>query len=183
MAVQDASALIDLLNGGVLAIWCGLGIQTLITDFVLEEIDQEDQRRVLDTLVEAGLLEVHTTASKHLSALVELRERHRISLPDASTIQLARSESAVLLCGDARMRKTALEMGVPVCGVLWICDMLVWEGALTPAQAAVTLEKILAGGAHLPPVECAQRLSEWTNDKRRQPRNPWSNCPGNRGAP
>lgn len=173
LAVQDASTLIDLLNGELLAAWCRLEVQTLVSDFVLEEIREPGQRRIVDTLVAAGDLEVCSTTPGGISVLAQMSRQHGISLQDASALHLAQTRTAILLCGDRRMRMKAAELAIPACGVLWICDMLVWHGVLPVSHAPTVLDQIRKGGAYLPAPECSRRISAWGLGEKLRPRDPW----------
>jgi hypothetical protein len=70
----------------------------------------------------------------------------------------SRTEGAILLTGDSKLRKAAQASGVKVRGVLWVLDELVDASLLLPAKAA---EARRDGGAFLPQDECDKRITKW----------------------
>lgn len=65
-------------------------------------------------------------------------------------LHLAVERKATLLAGDELLRKSAEERDVAVRGLLWVLDELVEKHTITPAKAAMALERLLKGKARLP---------------------------------
>ena len=87
---------------------------------------------------------------------------HRISLADASALNLALTLNATLLTGDGYLRKVAAARTVKVCGVLGILERMVEAGSLSGSQAIAALNRILAAGAFLPAGECEALMKTWS---------------------
>ncbi|MDA3925999.1 MAG: hypothetical protein PF904_14980 [Kiritimatiellae bacterium] len=161
VAVKDANILIDLIESDLLGLWFKLGIETYVSDLVQLEIVEFEQKRVFYSFVDAGLIIVESLTSDELSLAVEKREKHKISIEDASALILAQNKNAVLLSGDAALRRTAIGEGVRVCGVIWVFDRLVNDQLLMPADAICKLKAMLSRGSFLPKSICDSRIVEW----------------------
>jgi len=66
-----------------------------------------------------------------------------------------------LITGDGDLREAAQGEGVAVHGLLWLLDRLVEYQLLSRAEAADSLERIIASGSWLPKRECEVRLKRW----------------------
>jgi predicted nucleic acid-binding protein len=165
IVIQDANALIDLVNGDLLGSWFRLGYETSVTDFVLYQATR--QMSAIQPFVDAGMLRVvevsDDISSEVYSRLIELSDQWGVGIPDASAYWLAEKENGILLTGDRRLTKKARREGVVVKGVLWVLDELVSRHIITPPKAATSLKAIMAQGARLPAEECAERLVRWEN--------------------
>ncbi len=165
IAVKDANILIDLIESDLLGLWFKLGITTYISDLVQLEIQEEAQKKILKPFVDAGLLIVEALTPNELTTAVNMREKHRISIEDASVLILAKRKQALLLSGDAALRKTAEAEGITVHGILWIFNRLVNRALLTTTDAIIKLEALQTSGTFLPPALCNQQIHEWKTAK------------------
>lgn len=174
IAVKDACVLIDLANGGLIAKWFQLQIETHTTDAVLFEVEDEAQRAEVMAFVEAGLIHVapmyEAGSFEALQSLADAAADLGVSGPDASAYILADRLGAVLLTGDGGLRREAATRGVAVCGVLWIIDMLLWKDVIAFEAASASLRQMLERGARLPKVECERRCSAWADGRKIRPR-------------
>jgi predicted nucleic acid-binding protein len=161
IAVKDASILIDLAEAELLGLWFQLGIETHATDFVLNEVSQEEQWKAVAPFVDAKLIRKHATAPAEMAETALFATENGISVPDASGVLLAKRLGAMLLTGDRRMRRTATARSIEVHGVLWIMDQLVDARILPKPEALVRLRKVLQAGSHLPHAECDARIKAW----------------------
>jgi len=57
VVVEDANVLLDLVNGGILALWLGAGFENCTTHLVWQEVTVTAQREYVQPFVEAGLLQ------------------------------------------------------------------------------------------------------------------------------
>lgn len=166
VVIQDTSILIDLVNGGVLGAWFRLGIATVVTDFVLNEVQDGPQWTQIEPMVGAGILEVASVpdadATRWYGEIAEISRANGISIADASTYLYAREHRVPLLTGDWRLRAISLREDLEVRGILWILDELVAATVLNGKVAASALCAMLEAGARLPQKECEQRVQMWS---------------------
>ena len=173
VAVKDSSVLIDLANGELIGRWGALGIETYVTDSVLNELESCSQAQVIQSFVDAELIKVHSMAEKDaLEWLVQVRRRmdaFGISFADAASLFCAQQKEAVLLTGDRVLRAAAEKSGTHVRGTLWVVDLLLWRGVIGFEEAIRSLEVIRSEGARLPSKECDLRIQKWRMDEKMEP--------------
>jgi len=88
-------------------------------------------------------------------------EYQQLSIPDCSCLFHAKTLTAQLLTGDAALRKTAEQVGIPVHGILWVFDELVRQDLLPKEQAIDKLSELMRKNSRLPVTECKKRLKRW----------------------
>lgn len=161
VVVEDANVLLDLVNGGILGLWLGLDFRNCTTTLVWHEVRDFEQRQQVQPFIDSGLLILCDVDPQSWPTINEFSVRQGVSISDASVWLLAETESAILLTGDSKLRKSAKSTGVAVRGVLWVIDQLVEQAKLTKLMAADALSKMLAAGAFLPTEECRSRIAKW----------------------
>jgi len=122
--VSDASCLIDLRKGGLLAVLCDLPYRFVVPLPVreLEVLDfSEQQWQQLDA---AGMI-TYDLAPKEVAQALKVKEHHpALSANDCFCLVSALIHSGILLTGDAQLRKAANNKNLRVHGVLWVVDKL-----------------------------------------------------------
>lgn len=161
VVVEDANVLLDLVNGGILALWLGAGFENCTTHLVWQEVTVTAQRQYVQPFVEAGLLQLEDVFPDWWSEILRLSDEVGISITDSSVWILARERRAILLTGDSKLRRHVQRAGVEVRGVLWVLDHLVETGRLQPEDAANSLRLMISTGAFLPRDECNKRIRGW----------------------
>ena len=122
--INDASCLIDLRKGGLLAALCGLPYRFVVPLPVRksEVIDfSKQQWRQLD---DAGMI-THDLTPDEVAQALALKERHpALSANDCFCFVTALAHPGILLTGDSLLRRIATDNGLRVHGVLWVIDEL-----------------------------------------------------------
>lgn len=97
--------------------------------------------------------------------LEELTNRYvKTSVADLMSMLTAQVFDAILVTGDAELRRAAKAENVPVHGVLWLLDEMVTNKVLRPCEAAGHLKIMQVRDRRLPRHECEKRLKEWGNE-------------------
>lgn len=164
IVIQDASVLIDLVDGGLLDPWFRLGFDLRTTSLVLREISRKNQKLNLQSYVDDCRLQVESSSGEVLAEIATLHAgmSSRLSIEDVSALFFAAKLEGILLTGDRRLREHAEERGIETHGLLWVLDLIVARGALLPGVAADRLEKLLERGTtRLPHNECEIRIRKW----------------------
>ncbi len=157
LLVTDTNIWIDLENGNLLEPIFGLPYQFIMTDFAANEISSN----LWASLAHMGVKK-YGLSSEQITDIDVLSKMHpSVSSTDLSSLVLARDLPAGLLSGDKPLRKLAKAHAIEVHGVLWVLDGLVDHQIISPSQACLGLQWILAENARLPEVECHQRLRKW----------------------
>lgn len=157
--VNDASCLIDLRKGGLLAVLCDLPYRIVVPLPVRasEVLDlSEHQWRALD---DAGMI-THDLTPQEVGQALLLKGRHPgLSANDCFCLVVAQAYPGILLTGDALLRRVAAENGLCVHGVLWIVDELNGAGICPNSLLIEALEAWQEDGTvFLPQNEISRRL-------------------------
>ncbi|MGE3703085.1 MAG: hypothetical protein AB7G08_30655 [Hyphomicrobiaceae bacterium] len=87
---------------------------------------------------------------------------HRISIHDSFALSLAKAEAAILLAGDAAMRRLAAAEEVRCHGVLWVFDRLEEHRVVDAAVLHAGLSRVVAHPRCWLPVSAVKlRLSRY----------------------
>jgi predicted nucleic acid-binding protein len=161
--VKDANVLIDLATCGLVDAWFAIGIETMTTSFVWNEIESAHQRAMLGPWVSANVLKIVDFEPDELSRVLELHAdlRQALSLEDASVLHLSIRENALLLTGDGLLRKCAEQRSIPVAGMLWVLEQIIEHGSISSQAAADGLQTLLDAGSRLPRAICEARIRRW----------------------
>jgi hypothetical protein len=160
--IHDASVLIDLISVDLLDSALTLPYEMETTDLVRHEIVYDGQEDVLVKMVEAKKLQVIRSSKEDIFRMAEIHYRNpALSLADCSVLFHAAAKDAVVLSGDARLRRTAEERSLTVHGTLWVMSELVANEIMTGADAALVLERLMEMNRRLPIAECRKFLANW----------------------
>lgn len=108
-------------------------------------------------------IEERSFSGEQVAEVERLRVAYRKpSLKDLFALLLARDTKALLLTGDANLRKAAQTEDVACHGTLWVLDGMVATGVLAAADARDALARMLRCGSRLPAGECTQRMARWS---------------------
>jgi hypothetical protein len=155
--VWDATAIIDMQHGGLLREALVLPFEMVGSDLAISEVHEVSP----DELLLFGLSVCSHSGEELLAIEAEGLEYRNLSPTDLASLRLAESLGAVLVTGDASLRRLAESRGVEVHGVLWVFDELVACGAAGAERCAVALRAVLANGGWLPDSECQKRFALW----------------------
>lgn len=119
--VSDTSVVIDLERSGLIERVFALPYRFVVPDALYErELKEFGGPR----LVELGL-QVRVLTGEQVREAQRLRGlERRISIHDSYALSLAKSEAAILLAGDATLRRLAEAEEVRCHGVLWVFDQM-----------------------------------------------------------
>jgi predicted nucleic acid-binding protein len=119
--VSDTSVVIDLERAGLIEHIFALPYRFVVPDALYEnEIKDYGGERLL-----ALGLQVRPLTGEQLAEAQRFRTlERRISIHDSYALSLAKAEAAILLAGDAAMRRLAETLEVRCHGVLWVFDQL-----------------------------------------------------------
>ncbi|SEV85625.1 PIN domain-containing protein [[Clostridium] fimetarium] len=93
-------------------------------------------------LIMYGLLTLELTEDEFFYAF-GIREKHpQLSSYDALALAIAKKLGFVLLTGDKRLRKAAVEEGVEIRGTLWVFDELLHEKIVTEQEYTEFMKQI-----------------------------------------
>src|SRR3990172_546018 len=155
--VSDTSVVIVLERAGLIEHIFALPYRFVVPDALYEnEIKDYGGERLL-----ALGLQVRSLTGQQLTEAQRLRSlERRISIHDSYALSLAKAKAAILLAGDAAMRRLAAAEGVRCHGVLWIFDQLEDKQSVSRALLRHALTRLAAHPrCRLPPDEVNLRLT------------------------
>lgn len=156
LLISDANILIDLEEGGLLAVFFGLPFKFCVPDILFyEELEQQHSH-----LLELGLgvLELDPASMTYAH---EVSQRYKgPSRNDCFALALARQENCPLVTGDRALRRAAEREAVVVMGTLWAVEALVRHEKITTVEARAAYQKMQAGGSRLPWETAFERLAQ-----------------------
>jgi len=162
LLLHDANVLIDLITVGLLDITFRLPYVMETTDFVVQEIVPQDQRKAIQRIIDADKLTVCNATSEMVGEIVRLHhDIPALSIADCSVICHALATDAVVLSGDGLLRKTARAKSLKVCGTLWVLQQLVSENMIEPSLAIEKLTELMVKNVRLPKQECSRLIEQW----------------------
>ena len=155
--VSDTSVVIDLERAEILDYVFALPYRFVVPDALYE---QELKDYGGERLIAKGL-QVRILTGEQMQEAQRLRTlERRISIHDSYALSLAKAEAAILLAGDAAMRRLAAAEGVRCHGVLWIFDQLEDKQSVSRALLRHALTRLAAHPrCRLPPDEVNLRLT------------------------
>lgn len=163
IAVKDANVFIDMELMGIFDLWVQLGIQTLTSSLIALELETGNHGEAL-----AYIATKHITVLNPPLASIEAlyRSEKGLSPQDASVLQIAMENDAILLTGDKTLRIAAEVRQVECHGSIWILDQLVRRDILPGTVAAEKLRSLIsssvAGIRYLPRRAAEAHIAKWT---------------------
>lgn len=169
--VNDASCLIDLRKGGLLAVLCNLPYRLVVPLPIRESEVLDVSNQQWQQLDDAGMITHDLTPDEVAQALALKKCHPSLSANDCFCFVTALAHTGILLTGDALLRRVATDNGLRVHGVLWIVDEL--DRAEGCARSLLTQALKTWQGDNtvfLPQREVSNRLEHLATRSRRVPR-------------
>jgi len=139
--ISDTSVVIDLEGAELIEHVFALPYRFVVPDALYEkEIKDYGGERL-----RALGLEIRVLTGAQVADAQRLRAlERRISIHDSYALSLAKAEAAILLAGDAAMRRLAEAEEVRCHGVLWVFDRLEEHQVVAPAALHAGLSRVVA---------------------------------------
>ena len=159
--VSDTSVIIDLERAQLLEHIFALPYRFVVPDALYENEIQDYGGERLRALG----LEVRSLTGEQVTEAQRLRSlERRISIHDSYALSLAKAEAAILLAGDAAMRRLAEAEEVRCHGVLWVFDQLEERRVVAVAALLEGLTRVVAHPrCWLPRDEVGPRLRRYSD--------------------
>ena len=159
--VSDTSVVIDLERAGLIEHVFALPYRFVVPDALYE---QELKEYGGPRLVELGLQVRVLTGEQVMEAQRMRALERRISIHDSYALSLAKSEAAILLAGDAAMRRLAAVEEVRCHGVLWVFDEFEERRIVTATELLRGLTAVREGPRfRLPAQDVELRLARYAD--------------------
>lgn len=161
LIISDTNIFIDLINIELLDEFLKLEYEFHTTDFVVNEISDE-QNQVLLKNIEDNKILLDKANADELSEIIELQSKKKsLSIVDFSVYYFAKKQNAMILTGDKSFRNYAIEQKFDVKGILWVLDEVLDKKLLDENIMIEKLELLITTNKRLPKDECDKRLKKW----------------------
>tara|TARA_B100001146_G_scaffold217296_1_gene221725 strand:- start:472 stop:987 length:516 start_codon:yes stop_codon:yes gene_type:complete len=166
IVINDANILIDLAKLDLLDVFSKLPFDLHTTDFVYEELN-EDQKSPVSILSQNGFLKIiETEEIVDFQSITELLDSSNgLSFEDCSVWYYSKKLSGTLLTGDGKLRKQVSKQGIEVRGIIYIFDELVKYKLLEYSIAIEKMERLYQLNNRLPKKEIDKRIELWKEEK------------------
>lgn len=166
IVIIDANILIDLAKLDLLDIFSKLDFDLYTTDFVYEELNEE-QKSPISILKKKGHLKIiETEELADFQKISELLESSSgLSFEDCSVWHYSEKLSGTLLTGDGKLRKQVSKDGIEVRGILYVLDELIKQKLLGFTLAIEKVKQLYQLNNRLPKKEIEKRIEHWNNEK------------------
>ena len=168
LVVSDTSIFIDLLEIGLLSSFFEIGWEIHTTDFVIQEWTDKDERERVLMYQRSGLLTIKVFSGEEMLELLKMFQEYQtqsnLSIQDCSVMYYAKNCSALLLTGDAQLRKKATLDNIEVRGIIYVLDVIKDRGLLPISELIEKAEKLNLLNPRLPKNEMHSRISQWKTE-------------------
>lgn len=163
IVISDTNILFDLMSVGLLDILFELPCEILTSDFVIDEIKQPEQRKLINGYVDSAKLRVRQFDFDEILLLNSMSEQSgsNVSMADCSVWYCAKIYNGRLLTGDAKLKRVASKDNVHVSGIIYIIENFIEYGYMDCYVGAEKLERLLDVNKRLPSSEFEKRIKEW----------------------
>jgi predicted nucleic acid-binding protein len=160
IVVNDTNILIDLYNSKLLQYCKLLNFDFRTIDFVIYEIEIDEQLKAIQKMIDEGILKVYSLDGQMMQTVYEKKilyqDKCNVSITDISVMVYAKVNNCRLLTGDKTLRTTAENENIIVSGILYIIDMLMDK--VDPKDLIDSLELLLQSNDRLPKKLILERI-------------------------
>ena len=155
IVVNDTNILIDMHTAGLLDYIRMSKVKFHTVDLVVDELRRSSYKRpLIEELINEGMLYVSKASSEETAEILELYSVYsnntNLSFVDCSVMLYAKKNRYRLLTSDKKLRNHAIDEGVIVSGLLWVVDLFVDEGLVTPVDMIERLNNLFRENNRLP---------------------------------
>lgn len=161
--VSDTNILIDLAELNLLHDFTKLNFEFHTNDFIINEIQNTEQKKKVQEIIETGKLFIATTKNEQYEKIFELGEKN-LSFEDCTIWYYAKINNGILLTGDGNLRKSAKKSGLEVRGIIYIFDKLIENNIINKKTALNKMTKLYETNKRLPKKEIEKRIKFYRNN-------------------
>lgn len=149
LVVTDTNVFIDLMNVDALTAFFALAFEVHTTDFVVNELDL-DQQELLLPFRGKGQLVVACFSVAEVKEFEMMRTKVVIQFTDRSVVYLAMRFKGMILSGDKNLWKECKARKLDVHGSVWVIEQIWNKRLLPPVSCIERLENLKKTNARLP---------------------------------
>lgn len=166
VVINDANILIDLAKLELFKVFSKLNFDLQTTDFIIEELNQEQLIPVKKLITSGKLKVIETEDISDFEAITSLLSKSNgLSFEDCSVWHYSKKLSGALLTGDGKLRKQATKDGLEVRGIIFVFDELLKQELIDFEAAIEKITILYQLNNRLPKKEIDKRIKSWSEEK------------------
>jgi len=162
--INDANVLIDLVKLDLVSEFASLPYELYTTDFVLNEINEEQLNEVSQIINNKLHLIVTSETADYEGISNLLVISSGLSFEDCSVWYYSKKMNGILVTGDGKLRKTARKDGIEVRGTIFILDELLRQQLISFPIARAKIRLLYELNSRLPEEALTKRIEAWRNN-------------------
>lgn len=172
IVVSDTNIFIDLSSVDLLDDFFQLPIKIHTVDFVVNEIKEASQARVINAHIAKGDLIVKCFTIDEVAEIYNLQSSvsGNLSFIDCSVWHYAKENDYILLTGDRQLRDRAIRSNVRVNGILFVFDLLIDNKVISYQKAVDCLKNLMLINPRMPKSLILERIDKWESHFSHPPR-------------
>lgn len=162
--MNDTNILIDLVKADLLRFCPLMSLEFHTLDVIVEEVEDDEQRRAVNALVADGALKVRSLSGTQMVTVMEKVEEYagkcNLSPEDISVMVYAKENGYRLLTGDKTLKTKAIDDGVTVSGILYLTGRMMEDNLVTAEEMISILQRLLTVNKSLPKRIIEEKIAE-----------------------
>lgn len=166
IVINDANILIDLVKLELIDAFSKLDFDLHTTDFVLDELNDEQKTPIVNLNNGKKLTVIETTETIDFQGITTILEKSTgLSFEDCSVWYYSKKMSGILLTGDGKLRKQASKDKIEVRGIIYLFDVLLNQKLISFQEAIEKIKQLMLLNNRLPKKEIDKRIELWNEEK------------------
>ena len=149
--ISDANIFFDLININLIDQFFAVPKKISTTDFIISEIEDEKQKKIIETLIQREKLIVKKFPQEEMQEIQKLNETTRkLSIQDCSVWYYAKKEKGTLLTGDKRLRQEVEKDNIDVRGIFFVFELILKYQLVSATEAISAVKELSKINTRLP---------------------------------
>lgn len=152
--ISDANIFFDLININLIDQFFAVPKKISTTDFIISEIEDEKQKKIIETLIQREKLIVKKFPQEEMQEIQKLNETTRkLSIQDCSVWYYAKKEKGTLLTGDKRLRREVekdKKDNIDVRGIFFVFELILKYQLISATEAISAVKELSKINTRLP---------------------------------
>ncbi|AGC77948.1 hypothetical protein LX97_03473 [Nonlabens dokdonensis] len=166
IVINDANILIDLVKLELIDAFSKLDFDLHTTDFVLDELNDEQKTPITNLNNGKKLTVIETTETIDFQGITTILGKSTgLSFEDCSVWYYSKKMSGILLTGDGKLRKQASKDKIEVRGIIYLFDVLLIQNLISFQDAIEKIKQLMLLNNRLPIKEIEKRIELWNEEK------------------
>ena len=162
--MNDTNILIDLARADLLKFCPLMSLEFHTLDVIVEEVEDDEQRRAVDELIAGGTLRVQSLSGRQMVTVMEKVEEYdgrcNLSPEDILVMVYAKENGYRLLTGDKTLRTKAIDEDITVSGIFYLTDRIMEDGLVPAEEMIAILQRLKEINKRLPNRTIEEKIEE-----------------------